>query len=120
MLKLGALNTNIFFHKSYGAFTLSKLLNSSASCFEVSEIRKLGLKRTEYFTLISSPPEVFLRKGALEICSKFAGDHPCQSVISMKLRNRNKIEFWYMCLPANLPHIFRAPFLKNTSEETLL
>ena len=90
----------------------------------MSEIRELGLKRTEYSTLCakyrSSPPEVFLRKGALEICSKFAGDHPCQSVISMKLRNRNKIAFWHMCFPANLPHIFRATFLKNTSEGMLL
>ena len=25
----------------------------------------------------SSHPEVFLRKGALKICSKFTGEHPC-------------------------------------------
>ena len=25
----------------------------------------------------SSRPEVFLRKGVLEICSKFTGEHPC-------------------------------------------
>ena len=30
----------------------------------------------------SSPPEVFLEKGVLKKCSKFAGEHPCQSVIS--------------------------------------
>ena len=29
--------------------------------------------------------EVFLEKGALEICSKFTGEHPCRSVISIKL-----------------------------------
>ena len=33
----------------------------------------------------SSPPEVFLGKGVLKICSKFTGEHPCQSVISIKL-----------------------------------
>ena len=33
----------------------------------------------------SSHPEVFLRKGVLKICSKFTGEHPCQSVISIKL-----------------------------------
>ena len=30
-------------------------------------------------------PEVFLRKGALKISSKFKGKHPCWSVILMKL-----------------------------------
>ena len=33
----------------------------------------------------SSPPKVFLRKGVLKICSKFTGEHSCQSVISIKL-----------------------------------
>ena len=33
----------------------------------------------------SSHPEVFLRKGVLKICSKFTGEHPCRSVISIKL-----------------------------------
>ena len=32
----------------------------------------------------SSPPEV-VRKGALKICSKYAGRHPCQSVVSIML-----------------------------------
>ena len=30
----------------------------------------------------SSPPEVFFRKGVLQICSKFTGEHLCRSVIS--------------------------------------
>ena len=33
----------------------------------------------------SSPPEMFLGKGVLKICSKFTGEHPCRSVISIKL-----------------------------------
>ena len=33
----------------------------------------------------SSHPEVFLRKGVPKICSKFTGEHPCRSVISIKL-----------------------------------
>ena len=33
----------------------------------------------------NSHPEVFLGKGALKICSKFTGEHPCRSVISIKL-----------------------------------
>ena len=32
----------------------------------------------------SSRPEVFLGKSVLEICSKFTGEHPCRTVISIK------------------------------------
>ena len=35
----------------------------------------------------SSLPEVFLVKRVLEICSKFTGEHPCRSVISIKLQS---------------------------------
>ena len=33
----------------------------------------------------SKPPELFLGKGVLKICSKFTGEYPCRSVISVKL-----------------------------------
>ena len=33
----------------------------------------------------SSHPEAFLGKGVLKICSKFTGEHPCRSVIWIKL-----------------------------------
>ena len=33
----------------------------------------------------SNSLEVFLGKGVLKICSKFTGEHPCRSVISIKL-----------------------------------
>ena len=33
----------------------------------------------------SSCPEVFLGKGVLKICSNFTGEHPCWSLISIKL-----------------------------------
>ena len=55
----------------------------------------------------SSCSEVSLGKGVLKISSKFTGDHPYRSVISIKL------------LP-NLLHIFRTPFPKNTSGWLLL
>ena len=32
----------------------------------------------------SSPSKVFLREGVLKICSKFTGEHPCRSAISIK------------------------------------
>ena len=45
----------------------------------------------------SSPPEVFLGKGVLRICSKFTGVDLCQSVISIKLQsnfNWNSSSVW--------------------------
>ena len=62
----------------------------------------------------SSPPEVFLRKGVLKICSKFTREHPCRSAISIKLLcNFIEITIQHGCSPANLLHIFRKPFLKT-------
>ena len=37
----------------------------------------------------SSHPGVFLEKDVLKICSKFTREHPCRSVISIKLRNKS-------------------------------
>ena len=64
----------------------------------------------------SSTPEVFLGKGVLKICSKFKGEDPCQIAISTKLQsNFIEVTLRRACSPVNLLHIFRAPFLKNTS-----
>ena len=69
----------------------------------------------------SSHPEVFLGKGALEICSKFTGEHPCRSAISIKmLWIFIEITLRHVCYTINLLHIFRTPFLKNTSGLLLL
>ena len=69
----------------------------------------------------SSRPEVFLRKGVLKICSKFTGEHPCRSAISIKLQNRFiEITLWHGWSPVNLWHIFKTPFPKNTSGWLLL
>ena len=69
----------------------------------------------------SSPPEVFLEKGVLKICSKFTGEHPCQTVISLKLQsNFNEITLRHGHYPVNLLHIFRTSFPKNISEGLLL
>ena len=61
----------------------------------------------------SIPPEVFLAKGFLKIYSKFTGEHPCQSVISIKLLRHE-------CFPVNLLYFFRTPFPRNTSGGLLL
>ena len=63
----------------------------------------------------SRSPEVFSGKGVLKICSKFTGEHPYQSVISIKLLcNFIEIALWHGCSPVNLLHIFRTTFYKNT------
>ena len=59
----------------------------------------------------SSPPEMLLGEGVLKICSKFTGEHPCRSVISMKLLcNVIEIVLRHGFSPVNLLHIFRTPF----------
>ena len=64
---------------------------------------------------------MFLGKGVLKICSKFTGEYPCQSAISIKLLcNFIEIALRHGCSPVNLLHIFRTPFLKNTSGSLLL
>ena len=65
----------------------------------------------------SSHSEVLLKKAVLKICRKFTGEHPCRSIISIKLYcNFVEIAIWHGCSPVNLLHIFRTPFYKNTSE----
>ena len=68
-----------------------------------------------------SPPEAFLGKSGLKICSKFTGERSCRSAISIKLRiNFIEITLWHGCFPKTLLNIFRTPFPKNTSESLLL
>ena len=71
--------------------------------------------------LRSSHSWVFLTKLVLKICSKFTGEHPCRSVISIKLQsNFIEIILRHRCSPVNLLDICRTPTLKNMSEELLL
>ena len=56
------------------------------------------------------------RKGVLKIC-----EHPCRNLISIKLQsNFTEIKLRHGFSPVNVLHIFRASFLKNTSERLLL
>ena len=69
----------------------------------------------------SIPSEVFLGKVVLKICSKFTVEHPCQSVISMKLQsNFTELALWNGRFPVILLHIFRKPFPMSTSGGLLL
>ena len=65
---------------------------------------------------------MFLVKGVLKICSKFTGEHPRRSVISMMklLCNFIEIALRHGCSPVNLQHIFRTPFTKDISGRLLL
>ena len=46
--------------------------------------------------------------------NKVAGEHPCQSAISIKLLcNVIEIALGHGCSPVNWLHIFSTPFLKN-------
>ena len=64
---------------------------------------------------------VVARMCSVKISSKFTGEHPCLSVMSIKLLCRFiEITLCHGCSPVNLLHIFRTPFLKNTSGRLLL
>ena len=69
----------------------------------------------------NSHPEVFLEKDVLKICSKLTGEDPCRSVISKSCySNFIEITLWCGCSPVIFMHIFKTPFLKNTSGGMLL
>ena len=69
----------------------------------------------------SSYPEVFLEKAVLKMYSKFTGEHPSRSAISIMLFcSFIEITLRHGCSPVNLQHIFRTAFPKNTSERLLL
>ena len=69
-----------------------------------------------------SHPQVFLGKGVLKAFSKHTGEHPCQSVISIKLQsNFIEIILLHGCSPVNLLHNFRRKcFTKDTCGLLLL
>ena len=63
----------------------------------------------------SSHPKVFLVEDVLKICSKFTGEHPCRSVISIKLRcNFIEVTLWHGCSPVNLLDIFSEHLFPRT------
>ena len=69
----------------------------------------------------SSPPDVFLGKVILKICSKFTKENPYQSVISIKLLcNFIEIVLRHGYSPVTLLHIFKTRFCKNTFGGLLL
>ena len=78
------------------------------------------LRKPHTYIITSRRPVVFLEKGVVKIYNKFTREHPRRSVISINLiSNFIEITLRYGCCPVNLLHIFRTPFLKNTSGRLL-
>ena len=72
-------------------------------------------------TLQKHPLRGVLEKDILKIWSKYTGEHPCLSAISIKLLcNFTEIVLRHGCSPLNLLHIFGTPFPRNTSGWLLL
>ena len=81
---------------------------------DINKQAELG-KNLKIFPDRSSRSEVFLVECVLKICSKFTGEHPCRSVISIKFQsNFIQITLRHGCSPVFLLHIFRTPFTKDT------
>ena len=69
----------------------------------------------------SRPLEVFSGKGVLKICSRFTGEHPCQSVKSIKLLyNLIEIALRHGYSPVSFLYVFRTAFSENISRGLLL
>ena len=80
-----------------------------------------SFKNNEIKWYISSHPNVFLEKAIPKTCSKFTGEHLCQSVISIKLQsNFIEIKLRHECFGVNLLNIFRTTFPRNTFSWLLL
>ena len=88
-------------------------LDLTPSTWDTCIILRISRELTVRSMSRSSHPDVFLAKVVLKICSKFTGEHPCRSVISIKLLcNFIEIALRHGCSSVNLMHIFRIPFLK--------
>ena len=112
---------NQCFNQHYGILvaTLIHLAEGQAGSLVTHPVHNFGNKQFKRFNISnfgSSHPEVFFEKGVLKTCIKFAGEHPCRSVISIKLQSSFiEITLRHGCSPVNLLHIFRTPFSRNTS-----
>ena len=57
---------------------------------------KVNQNFKKYVDTRSRPPEAFLGKRILKICYKVTGEHPCQSVISIKLFCNFKVALHFL------------------------
>ena len=86
-------------------------------------VHKMKWKSSQKSSTIQKQPSriVFLGKAVLKLCTKFTGEHPCQNLISIKSQiNFIEIALQHGSSSVKLLHIFRTPFLRNTSGWLLL
>ena len=76
----------------------------------------------KFTRLRSSPPEEFLGKDVLKICSKFTGEHLWRATTGNPRYTTNLREehLLFICLPAKCTIIFRTTFSKIISLQLLL
>ena len=81
------LNFIVFFLKKHVRNQIkSELVSVSGVCY-MNKDKYLQVRLSVGLIMQNSPPEVLLGKGVLKICSKLTGEHPCRSVISIKLQS---------------------------------
>ena len=112
----------MFSSKNISSLTLMVLYIQTYICRLIKSYK--GRQKSDLLVLLfykyiihrNSHLEVFLRKGVLKICSKFTGEYPCRSVISINLQsNFIEVALQHRCSPLNLLHYFRTLFSGNTS-----
>ena len=50
-----------------------------------TSVKVAGVTQYLFFSCQKQSPEVFFKKGVMQICSKFTGEHLCRNVISIGL-----------------------------------
>ena len=85
---------------------LLRLMGEQLQPLDVEELKHI-LQDSLSGEFTSRPLYMFLSKGVLKICSKFTGENPCRSMISINwLCNVIEITLWHGCSLVNLLHIF--------------
>ena len=115
------LGRNLIYLEAIGRFSLPKTVCTFFPRF----LSFLLSKHFDHFELGNKLFKVALSYSknleSLKICSKFIEEHQCRSVVSVKLLcNFIEITLWHGYSPANLLHIFRTSFPKNTYGGLLL
>ena len=91
-IRTSSRNTNMAFLLLFIAVAIS-----GSYCDELSDAAVSSILLFFYSCCLrSSHPQVFLVKGILKICSKFAGEHPCRSATSMKQPYWNRTSAWVL------------------------
>ena len=79
------------------------------------------LRKFVLTSMQKQPPWGVPTKSCSENMHQIKGEHPCQSVILIKLQsNFIEITLRHGCSPVNLLYVFRTPFLKKTYGQPLL